>query len=189
METDATVGRVLDALDRAGAADRTLVLFTSDNGCAPYIGVPEMEAKGHFPSGPLRGYKSDAWEGGHRVPFIARWPGTVKPGSVSDELVHQADLLATCAAIVGAPLPDNAGEDSFSLLPCCAAGRAGPRNRGEPVQRGLFALRHGDWKLIFGKGSARARAPWTPRVSSTTSATISAKRRTYMRNSRPGSPK
>ena len=79
METDAVVGRVLEALERSGTAGNTLVLFTSDNGCAPYIGAAEMEAKGHFPSGPLRGYKGDAWEGGHRVPFIARWPGSVRP--------------------------------------------------------------------------------------------------------------
>lgn len=79
------------------AADNTLVLFTSDNGCAHYIGITELEAKGHFPSGPLRGSKSDAWEGGHRVPFIVRWPAVVKPGSASDALVHQADLIATVA--------------------------------------------------------------------------------------------
>jgi arylsulfatase A len=154
METDATVGRVLDALDQAGVADNTLVLFTSDNGCAPYIGVPEMEARGHFPSGPLRGYKSDAWEGGHRVPFIARWPGTVQPGAVCTALVHQADLLATCAEIVGAPLPDEAGEDSFSLLPLLRGERESVRaNAVSQSVGGSLALRRGDWKMIFGKGS------------------------------------
>ena len=81
METDAVVGRVLEALDSSGAADNTLVVFTSDNGCAPYIGVADLEQQGHYPSGPLRGYKSDVWEGGHRVPFIVRWPGVVQPGA------------------------------------------------------------------------------------------------------------
>lgn len=72
METDAVVGQVLDALEKCGAAERTLVIFTSHNGCAPYIGGSAMEEKGHYPSGPLRRYKSEAWEGGHRVPFTVR---------------------------------------------------------------------------------------------------------------------
>ena len=117
METDAIVGQVLDALEQNGLADKTLVIFTSDNGCAPYIGVRDLEDRGHFPSGPLRGYKSDVWEGGHRVPFIVRWPGHVDPQSVCHQLVHQADLMATCAAVVGAELGAKVAEDSFSLLP------------------------------------------------------------------------
>ena len=115
METDAVIGRILQALDSNGLADNTLVLMTSDNGCAPYVGAAELEAKGHFPSGPLRGYKSDVWEGGHRVPFIVRWPGRIEPGSVCQRLVHQADLIATCADVIGAKLKDDQGEDSFSL--------------------------------------------------------------------------
>ncbi len=154
METDAVVGRVLDALENSGAVEDTLVIFTSDNGCAPYIGVNELESMGHYPSGPLRGYKSDVWEGGHRVPFIVRWPGIVASGSVNHQLVHQADLLATLADIFGRELPPNAGEDSFSILPLLKGG-------GKPVRRhsvscssrGLPSLRTGNWKLIFGPGS------------------------------------
>ena len=154
MQTDAVVGQVLQSLEESGAASNTLVLFTSDNGCAPYIGVPEMESKGHYPSGPLRGYKSDAWEGGHRIPFIVRWPGVVTPGTVCDQLVHQADLLATCASILDVTLPANAGEDSVSLLPLL-------RGIDRPVRetavsqssRGLLAIRRGQWKLILGPGS------------------------------------
>jgi arylsulfatase A-like enzyme len=154
MQTDATVGRVLDALDKSGAADRTLVLFTSDNGCAPYIGAADLEKMGHFPSGPLRGYKSDAWEGGHRVPFIARWPGVVKPGTTCGQLVLQADFLATIADILGAKLPATAGEDSFSLLPLL-------KGEDKPVREqsvncsagGLPSVRSGQWKLILGPGS------------------------------------
>ena len=154
METDSIVGDVLAAIDRAGVTDETLVVFTSDNGFAPYVGVKELEARGHFPSGPLRGYKSDAWEGGHRVAFIVRYPGVVAPASRSDQLVHQADLLATFAEILAADLPADAGEDSVSLLPLL-------RGDDQPVRRqavscgmrGLPAFRDGQWKLVLGAGS------------------------------------
>ncbi len=149
METDAMVGRVLDALERSGAADRTLVIFTSDNGFAPYVGAGELEQMGHFPSGPLRGYKGDAWEGGHRVPFIVRWPGVVKPGAECSRLIHQADLMRTMADILGATLPDSAGEDSFSLLPLLQGGSWPVREHAiSCAMRGQPALRHGHWKLV-----------------------------------------
>jgi arylsulfatase A-like enzyme len=154
METDAVVGRVLDALQASGKANDTLVLFTSDNGCAPYIGVAEMEAKGHFPSGPLRGYKSDVWEGGHRVPFIVRWPGVVRPSTSCGQLVHQADLLATCAEILGAKVPADAGEDSLTILPLLQGNDQTVREVAiSQSSRGLLAIRKGPWKLIFGPGS------------------------------------
>jgi arylsulfatase A-like enzyme len=154
MQTDATVGNVLDALEKSGAADNTLVIFSSDNGCAPYIGAGELEQKGHFPSGPLRGYKSDAWEGGHRVPFMVRWPGTVKPGSLCHQLVEQSDIFRTLADLFEAKLPDSAGEDSFSMLPLL-------RGEDKPIRAnavsassdGLPAVRQGDWKYIPGPGS------------------------------------
>ena len=153
METDAMVGRVLAALEKSGAAEKTLVVFTSDNGCAPYAGAKELEAKGHFPSGSLRGYKADAWEGGHRAPFIVRWPGTVPTGSRCDALVQQTDLMATFAEVLGTKLPANAGEDSVSLLSLL-------RGADKPVREyaishassGLPALRKGSWKIIFGPG-------------------------------------
>jgi len=150
METDAIVGRVLEALRESGAADNTLVLFTSDNGCAPYIGADELESKGHFPSGPLRGYKGAVFEGGHRVPFIVRWPGVVRPGAVCGHLVHQADLIATLADILGKKLPDNAGEDSFSLLPLLKGGDKPVREHAVScASSGVPGLRRGPWKLIF----------------------------------------
>ncbi len=150
METDAVVGRVLDAIRRSGAADNTLIFFLSDNGCAPYIGAKEMEAQGHYPSGLLRGYKGDVWEGGHRTAYIVCWPHVVKPGSVCGQLVHQADIMATIADVLHAQLPDTAGEDSFSLLPLL-------RGDHEPIRehavscaaRGVAGLRKGPWKLIF----------------------------------------
>jgi len=154
METDDAIGRVLAAIARTGQANRTVVILTSDNGCAPYIGAHALEKKGHYPSGPLRGYKSDAWEGGHRIPFVVRWPGVVAPGTVCDELVHQADLMATCASIAGVEVPGNAGEDSFDLRPLLE-GKRGPVRELAVSQsaNGLLALRRGDWKLIFGPGS------------------------------------
>ena len=154
METDSVVGRVLQALRQSGAEERTLVLFTSDNGCAPYIGVDDLERQGHFPSGPLRGYKSDVWEGGHRVPFIVRWPGVALPGRVCDQLVHQADLLATLADLFDLALTGNAGEDSFSTLPLLKGeDRAIRTSAVSQSSRGLLSVRQGRWKLIFGRGS------------------------------------
>lgn len=154
METDAVVGRVLEAIEASGTGDDTLVLFTSDNGCAPYIGVPDMEKQGHYPSGPLRGYKSDVWEGGHRVPFIVRWPGVVQPNTVCTQLAHQADLLATCVEVVEADLPFTAGEDSVSLLPLLQGNKQAVRETAiNQSSRGLLALRRGPWKLIVGPGS------------------------------------
>jgi arylsulfatase A len=151
MQTDATVGRVLDALEKNGAAANTLVIFTSDNGCASSLGARELEEKGHYPSGPLRGYKSDAWEGGHRVPFIVRWPATVKPGSECRQLIVQTDVFRTLGEILGAKLPDNAGEDSFSMLPLLRGeDKAIRENAVSSASSGLPAVRLGDWKYIPG---------------------------------------
>jgi arylsulfatase A-like enzyme len=154
MEVDAMVGRVLDTLDKAGVAENTLVIFTSDNGMAPYAGAPELEAKGHYPSGEFRGYKADAWDGGHHVPFFARWPGVTKAGATCRQLTCHTDLLATCAEIVGAKLPDSAGEDSISILPLL-------KGRDAPIREavvhhsasGRFAIRQGKWKLLLCAGS------------------------------------
>ncbi|GDY18791.1 arylsulfatase [Verrucomicrobiota bacterium] len=154
METDAVVGRVLDALEKSGAAENTLVIFTSDNGCAPYIGVKDLEQMGHYPSGPLRGYKADAWEGGHRVPFIVRWPGVVKAGGVCNQLVYQADFLRTFADVFGVKLPDTAGEDSFSLMPLLKGNDKPIReNAVSASSQGTPALRRGSWKYIPAPGS------------------------------------
>ncbi len=159
MQTDAVVGRVLEALKAAGVADDTLVVFTSDNGCAAYIGAKDLEAKGHFPSGPLRGYKADAWEGGHRVPFVVRWPGTVKPGTTCGQTVGSVDLLATLADVLGEKLPATAGEDSVSLLPLLRGGDAAVHEGVvHQASTGVFAIRSGKWKLILGPGNGPVAA-------------------------------
>jgi arylsulfatase A len=180
METDAQVGLLLSALDRAGLAKNTLVLFTSDNGglwhswkpqeaddIAAYKPTPRGQyaaERGHFGNGKLRGTKADVYEGGHRVPFIARWPGFVKAGSVSSALLELNDVLATVAEVVGASLPPDAGEDSISFLPVLR-GQAGPRApRTFAVHhslRGVFALRDGPWKLVLTRGSGGFSTPKT----------------------------
>lgn len=153
METDATIARVLDALEKSGAAENTLVICTSDNGCSHH-GMEELVAKGHYPSCPLRGYESDAWEGGHRVLFIVRWPGVVKPGSVSDQLVVQTDLFATFAEILGTKLPENVAEDSVSLLPLFKGVDKPVRENAVCASgNGIPTLRIGVWKYISCSGS------------------------------------
>jgi arylsulfatase A-like enzyme len=154
METDDVFGQVLAALDRHGVADDTLVIFASDNGCAHYIGAAELEAQGHRPSAGFRGYKSDAWDGGHRIPCVARWPGQIAPGSRCDELVCLVDLMATCAEIVGAELPADGGEDSVSMLPLFEDPSAAVRDLVVHHSiAGKFALRDRRWKLVLCPGS------------------------------------
>jgi arylsulfatase A-like enzyme len=150
METDHVLGRVLDAIKAAGVEENTFVLFTSDNGCASYIGVPPLEAQGHFPSGPLREYKTSVYEGGHRVPFVVKWPGVVEAGSVCEQLVHQADTMATLAEILGKQLPDDAAEDSFSLVPLLKGEEHPIRTHAiSTACAGTPSLREGAWKLVF----------------------------------------
>ena len=163
IETDDVLGRVLASLEKHGVADNTLVIFASDNGCAHYIGAREngpgqfesaLEPQGHFPSGPYRGYKSDAWDGGHRIPCIARWPGQIPAGSECDQLVSLSDLMATCAEIVGDTLPDSAGEDSVSMMPLFRNPQT--KIREQLVYHsidGKFAIRDGHWKLVLCPGS------------------------------------
>jgi arylsulfatase A-like enzyme len=158
LQTDAAIGRVLDALEQAGVVDNTLVILTSDNGNASYAGGKDLEKSGHYPSGPLRGYKFDAWEGGHRVPFIVRWPKLVKAGSVCSHLIQQSDLMATFADILQLPLPDNAAEDSISFLSLLKGGSKPSRDIGISCSAaGVPALRSGSWKFIPanpGRGNA-----------------------------------
>ncbi len=155
METDWAFGEVLKALEESGLVDNTLVVFTSDNGTsAPTADAKALEARGHFPSGPFRGYKSDLWDGGHRVPFIVRWPGVVAAGSTNDQLVCLNDFMATLAELFGITLPPNAGEDSFSILPLLRGGHTPVR---ESVVHhsfyGFFAIRDRECKYVVAAGS------------------------------------
>jgi len=155
MQTDQTVGRVLDALDKNGLVENTLVIFTSDNGCSPSANFPQLLAKGHNPSYHFRGYKADIFDGGHRIPFMARWPGRIKPGTSSDQIICLSDLFATCAEILGATLPENAAEDSVSILPALESRAKAPLREAivHHSINGSFAIRQGKWKLELCPGS------------------------------------
>jgi arylsulfatase A len=155
MEVDDAVGKVLAALERTGVAGNTLVFFASDNGCAPVARIDELNAKGHLPNGPLRGMKSDIFDGGHRVPFIARWPGRIPAGSTSSEVVCLNDFMATCAQITGVELPPNAAEDSVSLLAVLRGEKVSPLHKAlvHHSASGFFAVRQGKWKLNLCAGS------------------------------------
>ena len=157
---DSSIGEVLEALDRGGLADKTLLIMTSDNGAR--WTPEEIRHFGHRSNLNNRGQKSDIYEGGHRIPFLVRWPGKVRPGSTSDELGCLVDLMATCAAAAGVSLPENAAEDSFNLLPAMLSKPLGRPIRDSVVHHsgsGMFALRSGEWKLAFGLGSGGFTRP------------------------------
>ena len=122
MQTDHVIGEIASAIDAAGFGENTLLVVTSDNGAsATPSNAPALEAQGHHSSAQYRGYKSDAWEGGHRVPFIVRWPQVVAAGSESDQTICLTDLMATSADILGATYPATAGVDSVSFLSALAS--------------------------------------------------------------------
>jgi arylsulfatase A len=160
METDWVVGEVLAALEKHGVADETLVIFTTDNGCSPAAKIPDLEKQGHKPNGDLRGHKADIYEGGHRVPFVVRWPGKVKPGAVTSRLTCQTDFIATCAEILGKELTADAAVDSVSFLPTLKDAAVVDRDAvvHHSIQ-GAFAIRRGKWKLCLCKGSGGWSAP------------------------------
>lgn len=172
-QTDATVGAVLDALERAGCAGDTLVLFTSDNGGlwhqwepretddAAYRPTPRAaynHERGHHSNADWRGTKADIYEGGHRVPFIARWPARVKP-AVSGALVELNDVFATVAEILDAPLPEAGAEDSVSFWSVLQGGEPKREFAVHHSLQGVFALRKGAWKYAEARGSGGFSAP------------------------------
>ncbi|CAA6683434.1 MULTISPECIES: arylsulfatase [unclassified Lentimonas] len=161
MQTDDIVGQVVQALEAKGISDNTILIVTSDNGCSKAANFKQLEGHGHFASAQYRGSKADLWEGGHRVPFLVKWPAVIQAGSVSDVLTCQTDLLATCAELVGTTLPANAGEDSESILPLFSGEQVAFTRNGiiNHSVSGHFAYRQGKWKLLLAKGSAGWTAP------------------------------
>ena len=173
VQVDATVGAVLQAIEVAGVADNTLVIYTSDNGSYMHRfdepgrkdHVEDATVQGYRPehhraNGPLRGTKADIWEAGHRVPFIARWPGHIAPGSTASRTICLTDVLATCAELVGRDLPDDMAEDSFSFL-ATLRGEVAPARPAviHHSANGTFAIRDGRWKLVAGNGSGGRQRP------------------------------
>lgn len=157
QEFDNSLGAVLETLDRLKLADNTLLIVSSDNGGVMDDGYQDgaiEDANGHLCNGPLHGYKGSLWEGGHREPFVARWPGRIKAGTTSAELICLVDMLATFAAVVGQPLTGDTGPDSFNVLPALLG-----EKRDKPVRDHLvlqaggvnrLAIRQGPWKYIPG---------------------------------------
>ncbi len=156
-ELDVLTGRLLDAIKRLGIDDNTLVLFNSDNGPETVHTDWMRQDHHHDAAGGLRGMKRDGWEGGHRVPFIARWPARIPPRQVSRQMTNTTDILATVASLVGYRLPDDAAVDSYDMLPALL----GIQDEKEPIRphmltqsfRGEFQVRQGDWKYLHHKGS------------------------------------
>jgi arylsulfatase A-like enzyme len=151
---DWMVGEMDAVLDRHQLVDNTLVIVTSDNGARE----TDFHGNdfGHRSCGNLRGQKADIWDGGHREPFIARWPEVIQPATTSDQLICLGDLLATIAKILNVELADDAGEDSFSFLSVLNGSSGGRPIRPAIVHHsgdGMFSVREGKWKLILGRGS------------------------------------
>ena len=155
-ETDWVVEEILEQVADSGIDKETLVIYTSDNGFAPYVKIPKMLAAGYKPSGDWRGSKATIFEGGHRVPFLVRWPGKVKAGTTSGVTICTTDFFATFAEILTSSksIPVNAAEDSFSFL----SSLQGEKKAIRPFTihhsiGGTFAIRKGDWKLILSKSA------------------------------------
>lgn len=163
MMVDAEIGKVLDALADADMEEETLVIFSADNGPVWY--EDDVKKYGHDSAGVLRGMKADAWEAGHRMPFVVRWPGRVEAGSETQQTICFTDLLATFADVFGVELPEEAGPDSFSFLGVLN----GSQPESEPVRGpivmspgagdSMMMIRDGDWKLIKGLGSGGFSQP------------------------------
>lgn len=156
-ELDYIVGELMKTLEQLGMADNTVVMFSSDNGPETTSVVHMRADYGHDGARPWRGMKRDQWEGGHRIPFLVRWPGKVKPGTTSAQLTSLTDVMATVAAIIGTNLPKDAAEDSFNMLPTLLGKDSSPI-RPYLLQQAFggsryLSIRRGKWKYLDHRGS------------------------------------
>lgn len=160
MQLDGLMGELLLTVKEAGLDDNTLVIFTSDNGCSPEANFPVLEAKGHDPSGIYRGHKADIYEGGHRVPFIVRWPGEIEGSRKTEAITCLTDVYATLEAVTGQKKQSLGGEDGYSLLPVFQGeATSGRETLISHSIGGSFAIRQGSWKLCLSSGSGGWSAP------------------------------
>jgi len=157
FELDFIVGELLKTLEQLGVAENTLVMFSSDNGPETTTTYHMRRDYGHDPARPWRGMKRDQWEGGHRVPFIVRWPGHIKTGQMTNQMTSLTDVIATIAAIVEVNLPEDAGEDSYSMLPVLLGKQGEKSVRDYLIQQSFrpqcLSIRHGYWKYLNHQGS------------------------------------
>ncbi len=159
---DENVGRIMKLLDQEQIADNTLLIFTSDNGPSDNLRSAGGNAQ-HRPQGPYRGFKTDAWDGGFRVPLIVRWPGKIPAGKTAEQVVCLTDLLATLAEIAGITLPRWAGEDSYSMRAAWFGGKEPTRDHLVlQSYTGVLSLREGPWKLILGTEGSGGHQGVTP---------------------------
>lgn len=160
MQMDHHMGQLLEAVKQAGLDDNTLVIFTSDNGCSPEANFELLKGKAHFPSGKYRGHKADIYEGGHRVPFVVRWPGQIAEGRKTETLACLTDVYATLEEITGQEQQAVGGEDGYSLLPVFKGEAASKRDTliSHSID-GSFAIRQGPWKLCLSAGSGGWSSP------------------------------
>ena len=160
MMVDDMVGQIAQRLEQHGFDENTLIVFTSDNGPVWY--PADTERLGHSSTGPLRGMKADSYEGGHRVPFIVRWPATTPPNTVNHHLICHTDMLATFAALTGQIVPDSQAPDSIDQSPLLTSPQL-----DQPLRETLitsnnnkyYGVRNGNWKLITGLGSGGFTQP------------------------------
>jgi arylsulfatase A-like enzyme len=155
MQNDDSVGQILAALEKNGQRENTLIIFSSDNGCSAQdaANINELNRHGHFPSAGYRGYKTQLWEGGHRVPFLVSWAGRIQPGTRNDSTISLNDFFATCVELLGANMPPNSCEDSVSFLPALES-KPVPSTRQGIVHHsvaGFFSYRLGDWKILLAR--------------------------------------
>lgn len=165
IQTDAAVHRILDALDKTDQAEDTLIFFTCDNGTSPKANFKQLKENGVHLNENWRGWKADAYEGGHRVPFVVRWPGKIEAGSESEQAITLTDIMATCADVVDYSLPSNCAEDSVSLWPTLQGAAAETPLHTTIVHQsgsGYFAIRKGPWKLLLCRGSGGWSDPREP---------------------------
>ena len=161
IQTDSTIGELMEALKDSKQVENTVVIFTCDNGTSPQAKFAELDAAGVRLNEHWRGWKADAYEGGHRVPFSVRWPGRIEPGSRCQQTITLADIMATCADVLEHEMPDDAAEDSVSLLPALRGDEINSPLHDIVIHHsvsGHFAVRRGKWKLMFCRGSGG----WSP---------------------------